>query len=70
MIGLSDTVLLWFILYLQNRYFSIQINNEYSSKKLPQGSVLDPILFSIYLLPLIEIFYQYPDINYHIYADD
>ena len=43
-IGLSDTVLLWFISYLQNRYFSIRINNEYSSNKLlshgiPQGSV-------------------------------
>ena len=32
-IRLSDTVLLWFILYFQNRYFSIKINNEYSSKK-------------------------------------
>ena len=45
MVVLSDTVLLWFISYLQNRYISIKINNEYSSKKLlshgvPQGSVL------------------------------
>ena len=47
--GLSYTVLLWFISYLQNRYFSIKINNEYSSTKLishcvPQGSVVGPIL--------------------------
>ena len=75
MIGISDTVLLWFTSYLQNRYFSIKINNEYSSKKLlshgvPQGSVLGPILFSIYLLPLIDIFNQFPDMNYHLYADD
>ena len=75
MSGLSDTVLLWFISYLQNRYFSININNEYLSKKIlchdvPQGSVLGPILFSIYLLPLIAIFHQFPDINYHFYADD
>ena len=28
------------------------------------------ILFSIYLLPLIDIFHQFPDINYHLYADD
>ena len=32
MIGLSDTVLLCFISYLKNRYFSIKSNNEYSSK--------------------------------------
>ena len=53
----------------------MKINNEYSSKKLlshgvPKGSVLGSILFSIYLLPLIEIFHQFPDINYHFYADD
>ena len=75
MIGLSDTVVLWFISYLQNRYFSIKNNNEYSSKKIlshgvPQDSVLDPILFPKYLLPLIDIFHQFHDINYHLYDDD
>ena len=74
MIGLYDTVILCFISYHKNRYFSIKINNEFSSKKLhshgvPQGSVLGPTLFSIYLLPLIDIFHQLPDINYHVYAD-
>ena len=39
MTGLSDNVLLWFISYLQNRYFSIKINNEYSSKKLLNNGV-------------------------------
>ena len=63
MTGLSDTVLLWFISYLQNRYFSIQINDEYSSIKLlshgvPQGSVIGQIILQMYLLPLIDIFHQ------------
>ena len=31
---------------------------------------LGPILFSMYLLPLIDIFHQLPDINYYLYADD
>ena len=29
-----------------------------------------PILFIIYILPIKSIFHKYPNINYHIYADD
>ena len=28
------------------------------------------ILFNIYLSPLLDIFDKYPDINFHVYADD
>ena len=74
-IGLSSTALEWFISYLNSRSYSIRIESHLTKPRLisngvPQGSVLAPILFNIYLCPLLDIFDKYPDINFHVYADD
>lgn len=73
-LGLRGTTYDWFKSYLTGRHQKISINGKDSDPKMlecgvPQGSVLGPILFTLYTRSLGALLQQY-NIDYHFYADD
>ena len=71
--GCSGIVLEWFISYLSCRTQSVFVGHESTPSVLkcgvPQGSVLGPLLFTLYTHPLSTVICQ-SGISYHFFADD
>jgi hypothetical protein len=72
--GFSGVALNWFSSYLKNRVQMVKVQNVLSDPTslnvgVPQGSVLGPLLFTMYTAPLSDLINQF-QVQHQLYADD
>ena len=72
--GISGPALRWFKSYFSDRYQSINISGTLSCPQhlpfgVPQGSVLGPVLLSLYTTSLSQVIANH-NLSHHLYADD
>ena len=73
-LGIKGTALMWLKSYFSGRTTSISINGAQSANctldyGLPQGSIVGPLSFTVYTIPIGRIIQKH-GLSYHLYADD
>ena len=73
-LGIDGLALKWFESYLSCRPQHVRIGGSisrpwYQEYSVPQGSVLGPVLFTVYTCPLRDVIHEH-NVQYHFYADD
>ena len=66
-LGFTDETIKWYTSCLSNRKLIISMENAYSNKPtiitcgVPQGSILDPLFFLIYINDIPQVFFSPKD---------
>jgi len=73
-LGISGSCLAWIKSYLTDRSQKVNVGTDFSTAHalnygVPQGSVLGPLLYTIYVLPIGDIIREH-GLEFHCFADD